>query len=80
MGGVMDIWTYTVYSQFRNMAVRCFEIWEEKGVSEAKEASEIANKIADEIRKAGDMEVLNSLTFELSRLYELLKVLPKPIL
>jgi ArsR family metal-binding transcriptional regulator len=82
MGGVMDIFVYTIYAQYKNIAARCAEIAEEKGIKEAEEASEIANFLAERIKEANDVNVISLPGNEekAERLIELLKVLPKPIL
>jgi hypothetical protein len=80
MGGVMDIFTYTIYAQYKNIAARCFEIWEEKGVPEAREAAQLANFLAGKIKESGDVNVISTYAQEAEKLIELLKVIPKPIL
>jgi hypothetical protein len=79
-GWIMDIFAYTIYAHFRNIATRCWEIFQEKGINEAKEASEIANFLASKIRETGDVNIIETFQEKAEKLIELLKVLPKPIL
>jgi hypothetical protein len=77
---LMDVFTYCIYAEFRNIAARCWEIWEERKIPQAKEASELANFLAGKIKETNDVNVISTYAQEAEKLTELLKVLPKPIL
>jgi F420-0:gamma-glutamyl ligase len=78
----MDEFAYSIYATYKNISARCWEIWEEKEIPQAKEASELANFLAEKIKETNDVNVIsaNGISEKAERLIELLKVIPKPIL